>query len=455
MRREVSVMTSRLSATLLGFVCLVATRGTAQQADCRAPASTYDLIQRGIFEQHGCTQAFCHGAAERGGLDLRAAFSYDSLVHDQSDEVVPGGPDQSLLYLKLAAKTLGTKGVPGQPMPVSALALSPDELEGIRLWILGGAPRSGSVASVADLIAVCPQSTPLATAAVPPPCGMNEPDLLLPNLVEDPPSEISVRLNRGHRWIEFTSGVANEGDGPLIVRAAATPTQAGQVLDAVQIILRADGTQCSRPAGTIQFEGNGGHWAYGNFAHYELRKDDPVTGDVVAQSSKSAYCLLDTNPLLNSANLQHQFDAHCEDNVGVMGISVGFKDVYDRVYPNQWIDLDGDPTISIRPGTYYLVNTANPNSTLLETAPGAQDNVAYTRVTVRLPDPNDPIHSRVAVAQHHVAHPHAPAHAPSVPHTPHAPAHTVAAHTHVPGHGQPSAPHAPHTPHRPHLAMTE
>ena len=445
-------MDVRLSAIALALLCTVAARAGAQPASCAAPSSTYGLIQSGIFEQHGCTQTFCHGSAARGGLDLRANVSYDNLVHEQSDEVVPGQPDQSLLYLKLAAKTLNLKGVPGAPMPVSALALSPDELEGIRLWILAGASQTGIVSGVADLIDACPQSSPLATEPLPPPCGANESDLLLPNLVEDPPSEISVVLHSGHRWIEFTSGVANEGDGPLIVRAAATPTRPGQVLNAVQIIMRLDGTQCARPAGTIQFQGNGGHWAYGNFASYELRRDDPLTGDVVARSSKSAYCLLDTNTLRASANLPHQFDAHCEDNIGVMGISVGYKDVYDRVYPNQWIDLDNDPAISIPPGTYYLINTANPSNILLENEHGPQDNAAYTRVTVRLRDPNDP-NSSAPAAHQPVAHTHTPAHTRPAPHT-HAP------HSQAPAHNQPAspsahAPHAPHAPHQPQQALTQ
>jgi len=452
-------MDVRLSAIVLAFVCAVTARAGAQSANCAPPSSTYGLIQTGIFEQHGCTQTYCHGSAARGGLDLRADVSYNDLLHEQPDEsadtsdtdelerVVPGKPDQSLLYLKLAAKTLNLKGVPGAPMPVSGLALSPDELEGIRLWILAGAPQTGIVSGVADLIDACPPSSPLATEPLPAPCDANESDLLLPNLVEEPPSEISVVLHSGRRWIEFTSGVANEGDGPLIVRAAATPTQAGQVLNAVQIIMRLDGTQCSRPAGTIQFEGNAGHWAYGNFASYELRKDNPLTGDVVASSSKSAYCLLDTNALSASADLPHQFDAHCEDNIGVMGISVGYKDVYDRVYPNQWIDLDSDPAVSIPPGTYYLVNTVNPNNTLLENEHGRQDNTAYTRVTVRLRDPNDP-NSAAPAPPHSVAHTQPPAHTRPAPHT------------HAPAHNQPAPPsahaaHAPHAPHQPQRAVTQ
>jgi hypothetical protein len=437
--------------------------GSAQQT-CPTPASSFERIQRGIFEPR-CNQGYCHGSAARGGLDLRADVAYANLLRehdadaaepsDELEPVDPGHADESLLWLKLAAKTLGRKHVPGDPMPIGGLALSPDELEGIRLWIEAGAPETGIVDGVADLVSPCVTTSP-DDATVPPPCDPRDRDLLLPDLVVDPPSDISVISKNDHRWIEFTTAVGNAGNGPLIVQAATPPTAAGQVVDAVQIIQRADGSQCSHPAGVITYKSSGGHWAYQAFASFEVRKDDPLNGPVVARADKSAFCLLDTTPFRGSEGNPHQFEAHCEDAIGRMGISVGYKDVYDRVYPEQWIDLDTDPNTTVPAGTYYLVNLTNPGSTLLEVDSSREDNLNYIRVAVRFDDPQAPavVPTRTPRLPH--SPPTLPTRTPRLPHTrPAPPSPTPTPTLEPPPTPQPSPTmRGPHAPHRPREAAT-
>src|SRR5262249_5095239 len=64
--------------------------GTGGTSDTCSPTcdstplqSTWDGIQRRIFERHGCTQAACHGSAKQGGLDL-SEDAYKNLVEVQS-----------------------------------------------------------------------------------------------------------------------------------------------------------------------------------------------------------------------------------------------------------------------------------------------------------------------------------------------------------------------------------
>ncbi len=140
--------------------------------DCDAFANTYDLIQQAIFENKGCTAAACHGAAEQGGLDLRAGASYDALVDQPSNyvgrkRVEPGDANLSLLFLKLAAKTqpdlfpFQELGI-GTPMPSVGPALTDDELEAVRLWIYAAATRTGSVPAAASLLNAClPEPEPI------------------------------------------------------------------------------------------------------------------------------------------------------------------------------------------------------------------------------------------------------------------------------------------------------
>ena len=103
-------------------------RADCVRSECDVFANSYDLIQQAIFENHGCTNDTCHGAARSGGLDLRAGASYASLVDVASTldpkrkRVEPGDPQFSILYLKLAAATYpdnypaSTLGL-GTPMP--------------------------------------------------------------------------------------------------------------------------------------------------------------------------------------------------------------------------------------------------------------------------------------------------------------------------------------------------
>jgi len=135
-------------------------------------ASTYEGIQELIFDNpvYNCSNDTCHGAnfGGNGNLDLRAGASHAALINVASaiqpatKRVFPGDQDLSMLWLKLAAKTLGTPGVPGTPMPSGLAVMTEEHLEALRLWIRGGAPETGVVAGTAELLGSClPDPTPL------------------------------------------------------------------------------------------------------------------------------------------------------------------------------------------------------------------------------------------------------------------------------------------------------
>ncbi|HEY2774275.1 MAG TPA: DUF4215 domain-containing protein, partial [Candidatus Binatia bacterium] len=133
--------------------------------------STYDGIQALIFDNpaYDCNNAACHGSdTPQGHLDLRATSdSYSALVGVPSfinpsvQRVFAGNNDQSMLYEKLAAKTLGTS-CPGSAMPQNGSALTTEHLDAIKNWIRGGAPRDGVVEGTAAELGSClPPATPL------------------------------------------------------------------------------------------------------------------------------------------------------------------------------------------------------------------------------------------------------------------------------------------------------
>ena len=153
---------------------------------CQCPGSapsfrsTFEAIQKNIFENHGCTQQVCHGSSKQGGLDLSPDVAYQNLFEAPSTEssflrVQPGDKARSMLWLKLAAKTDPTQlppgvEVPGAPMPNNLPGLSKDELELVRLWIYAGAPQSGTVAGTQSLMNACvAPPEPLLITPLPPP----------------------------------------------------------------------------------------------------------------------------------------------------------------------------------------------------------------------------------------------------------------------------------------------
>lgn len=149
--------------------------------------STFAAIQARIFEARGCTRDACHGSALSGGLDLRSGAAYSNLAEVKAQgsnlaRVEPGAPNQSYLYLKLEAATSpGSVQIANSPMPVGLPPLSEGELEAVRLWILNGAPETGSVGdpsnngssdTIANLLGTClPPANPIDIAPLEPPAA--------------------------------------------------------------------------------------------------------------------------------------------------------------------------------------------------------------------------------------------------------------------------------------------
>ncbi|HWP64413.1 MAG TPA: hypothetical protein VNO26_00690 [Candidatus Limnocylindria bacterium] len=152
---------------------------TCARGPCEAQTfeSSWDAIYAQVIERHGCTQAACHGSSPgEGGLDLRREHAYANLLEVPSTgsaevRINPGGPRRSSLWLKLAAATApGSVTIGGSPMPSGLPPISEDELEAVRLWIYAGAPETGVVAGVQDLLDVClPEPTPLEIKPLDPP----------------------------------------------------------------------------------------------------------------------------------------------------------------------------------------------------------------------------------------------------------------------------------------------
>lgn len=182
----------------------------------------FDAIQTVIFERRGCTAEACHGSSAAGGLELTADVSYDNLVGADSvgssfRRVEPTKVNQSYLFHKLAAATdpsFLTTEISGSAMPVAGAALSPEELEAIRLWIEGAAPREGSIGDefggnrVADLLDAClPDPDPVAVEPLEPPAEGTGVQMSMPPHRIPPASEFEICFAE---YIDFRDQVPAE-----------------------------------------------------------------------------------------------------------------------------------------------------------------------------------------------------------------------------------------------------
>lgn len=180
-----------------------APRSDGGGSECASFDSSFEAIQKIIFEKRGCTAAACHGAAKVGDLDLRADAAWENLVDARSSNsalsrVQPGTAVDSFLYLKLlAGSEPGTTQIAGSPMPVGADPLTSKELEAIQLWILKGAPKTGTVADqtkgidVGSLLDAClPPAKPVKAKPLEPPAKDEGVQLLFPSYLLKAQSEV-------------------------------------------------------------------------------------------------------------------------------------------------------------------------------------------------------------------------------------------------------------------------
>lgn len=178
-------MRAARAAVLCGFSFAILFGSHAARAEegCSGEQfnSTFEAIQKVVFERHQCTNPVCHGAApnlyQNGKLDLRADAAYDNLVDVKSESVsgytrvLAGDKTKSLLWLNLAGKTEPEDWeAPLRAMPPGEDKLTADELELVRLWIEKGAPKNGVLAGTEKLIDAClPPPEPVVVKPLPPP----------------------------------------------------------------------------------------------------------------------------------------------------------------------------------------------------------------------------------------------------------------------------------------------
>jgi hypothetical protein len=147
--------------------------------------SSFQQIQETVFERYcvSCHTAG-HPSAVQSGLVLDAPVAYQNLMNapvkhpmgqlHHTKQVMPGKPDESMLWSKLIAwdpAQPGMSSMAGTPMPLGSQSLSVGQLDFVKKWITAGAPQAGVVADAALLAdGTAPSYAPF-TALAPPSKG--------------------------------------------------------------------------------------------------------------------------------------------------------------------------------------------------------------------------------------------------------------------------------------------
>lgn len=262
--------------------------------------------------------------------------------------------------------------VPDEPWVFLGLGVCLVTLVVLHSTIKHGGLRNGRVARSAVLAAAI---VSLAFAGLPSVSAWQYGEGL-PDLISDPPrpgfSKEIVDLNGDTRLVVDLDGyIHNIGDGPLDV--VGNPQLDNGM--AQRVYENGEWREVSYP--TVRFENDDGHNHFHliEAVHYVFWNEDQ--GALAANGSKVGFCLVDTEQMEpgTSQDYSEELDNYCDqDNPEStdlrMGISVGWRDTYDRSTTLQWVDVS-----ELDPGRYWIGAVTDPNNEIVESDEGNNDLV--------------------------------------------------------------------------------
>jgi hypothetical protein len=208
---------------------------------------------------------------------------------------------------------------------------------------------------------------------------------LLPDLDQQPPTELDVRPSARGFKVWFTSAADNVGLGPFIVNGRRRSVS--RLMRANQRVRLANGDLRTYPeVGVWRYNSSPdhAHWHLLDFQRYELRRLD---GSLVVRDRKSGFCIGDrygvapgriagriVRPVFRGFCNSYQPAAGQVDG----GTSVGYSDRYHSRLDGQNLEL-----IRVPAGDYVLVNRANPQLLIHELR--YENNAASLRVRIAWP----------------------------------------------------------------------
>lgn len=236
--------------------------------------------------------------------------------------------------------------------------------------------RTATRLLAAVMLAVCGLQVPATAAAAP--------TLLLPDLRMELPTNLTLERASGHYWLRFSAMISNTGDGPLEVRSTRRCPDCTH-MRVSQAIQRSNGTWTVRKTLTKQrYVSSDGHhhWHVIGMERYELFPLDAPFASGPLTGHKRGFCFFDgyvRNSSLPNFDPSHPYsywDCGTPDSQAlVVGLSVGWGDLYPYDFAGQYVDLAG-----VTPGDYLVCLTADPSNWFTETRNG--NNAAWAKIHI-------------------------------------------------------------------------
>lgn len=237
--------------------------------------------------------------------------------------------------------------------------------------------RSRIAVSALVILALSTLVAPTSTAQ---PAGA-----LLPDLISDPPApsifkELTAEDGSTQLVLTFDGYVHNIGEGPLDVMG--NPQLPGGMTQRVQT----NGTWQDIGTPTVRFEVDDGHNHFHLIEVVEYVLWNELQGAQTALGSKIGFCLVDSEQVEAGVEETYSEEGNkfCEeDNPSAtelhMGISPGWRDVYDATTTLQWVDVS-----SVSPGRYWIGAITDPNDEIVESNE-ENNELVFSERTVSIP----------------------------------------------------------------------
>ena len=200
--------------------------------------------------------------------------------------------------------------------------------------------------------------------------GGDDPDELLPDLRQLPPSAVSIVQVEGEHRLVFLSAVDNVGEAAIVIEGRRD-SQTETAMAVEQVVTRSDGSSRSYQVdGEIRYvvSDTHEHWHLLDFERYSLHRVGD--GAAVARDRKTGFCLGDrfdsAESRLPNEPPRPVWVGECgRGGSGLLsireGISPGYGDDYVPALEGQYLVVDGLPA-----GRYRLWHRVNPDGVLRE-----------------------------------------------------------------------------------------
>ena len=244
-------------------------------------------------------------------------------------------------------------------------------------------PRAKLSLLRAGAAGACIVAASVAIAAAGGDGGEKKAPAVLPNIDQAPPASVRVRTvntptGPAHR-LGFTSRIANDGRGPLIIRSRRT---GNEVMRADQVLkLRGGGLRTRRGVGSVRYvrRGTHEHWHVMGLQRFELRTRSGRR--LPTRVAKQGLCLGDREPAREDIRAPDAYNGECgKKRPDLLKLTQGLSPEWtDPYFPNvegQELDITNLPA-----GRYVLVHRADPFSQIAES--NESDNAASVLISIR------------------------------------------------------------------------